>query len=161
MRKTSASSAEAPVAEEKSVAKRAPRSRKKVEAPQNEEKVEDVASEVAAPEKPKEAPAAETPKTEPETKNRVKNTVIPPMPRNLVVRDIVDLWNARIPLLNDQQIQQLTLQEAQERHLLFEAILAQVLDYDIVLNCPDGSVDIIHSGWNCSSVIPPAIATRR
>ena len=134
MRKTSASSAEAPVAEEKSVAKRAPRSRKKVEAPQNEEKVEDVASEVAAPEKPKEAPAAETPKTEPETKNRVKNTVIPPMPRNLVVRDIVDLWNARIPLLNDQQIQQLTLQEAQERHLLFEAILAQVLDYDIVLS---------------------------
>lgn len=130
---------EASAAEEQKTVKRSPRTRKKVQevAPQTEETVEDAAQEQAgqaAPEQPtKEAPV-EAPKTEKETEKRVKNTVIPPMPRNLVVRDIVDLWNARIPMLNDQQIQQITLQEAQERHLLFEAILTQVLDYDIVVS---------------------------
>ncbi len=134
---TTASPEETPVAEEK-VVKRPSRSRKKVAA-KAEEVVMEEAGEVAAPaEEPKsakEAPAAQAPKTEPETrKTVVKNITVPPMPRNLVVRDIVDLWNARIPLLNDQQLQMLTLQEAQERHLLFEAILVQVLDYDIVLS---------------------------
>ena len=134
---TTASPEETPVAEEKAV-KRPSRSRKKVAA-KAEEVVMEEAGEVAAPaEEPKsakEAPAAQAPKTEPETrKTVVKNITVPPMPRNLVVRDIVDLWNARIPLLNDQQLQMLTLQEAQERHLLFEAILVQVLDYDIVLS---------------------------
>ncbi len=140
MRKsTTASPVEASAAEEQKTVKRSPRTRKKVQevAPQTEETVEDAAQEQAgqaAPEQPtKEAPV-EAPKTEKETEKRVKNTVIPPMPRNLVVRDIVDLWNARIPMLNDQQIQQITLQEAQERHLLFEAILTQVLDYDIVVS---------------------------
>ena len=134
MRKTSASSAEAPIEQEKKGAKRAPRTRKKADVPQSQEMVEDVASEVAAPEKPQEAPAAEAPKTEPEKEKRVKNISIPPIPRNLVVRDFVDLWNARIPMLNDPQIQQLTLKDAQERHLFFEAVLAQVLDYDVVLS---------------------------
>lgn len=141
MKKTTpASQVEAPVAEEKKVAKRAPRSRKKVQeaAPQTEVTVEDVAPEqtpAVAQEAPKvEAAPAVAPKTDRETEKRVKNNVIPPMPRNLVVRDIVDLWNARIPLLNDQQIQQISLEEVQERHLLFEAILAQVLDYDIVVS---------------------------
>ena len=134
---TTASPEETHVAEEK-VVKRPSRSRKKVAA-KAEEVVMEEAGEVAAPaEEPKsakEAPAAQAPKTEPETrKTVVKNITVPPMPRNLVVRDIVDLWNARIPLLNDQQLQMLTLQEAQERHLLFEAILVQVLDYDIVLS---------------------------
>ncbi len=140
MRKsTTASPVEASAAEEQKTVKRSPRTRKKAQevAPQTEETVEDAAQEQAgqaAPEQPtKEAPV-EAPKTEKETEKRVKNTVIPPMPRNLVVRDIVDLWNARIPMLNDQQIQQITLQEAQERHLLFEAILTQVLDYDIVVS---------------------------
>jgi len=137
---TPASQVEAPVAEEKKVAKRAPRTRKKTqeEAPQTEVTVEEVAQEktpVVAQEAPNvEAAPAVAPKTDRETERRVKNNVIPPMPRNLVVRDIVDLWNARIPLLNDQQIQQISLEEVQERHLLFEAILAQVLDYDIVLS---------------------------
>lgn len=142
MRKsTTASPVEAPVAaEEQKVAKKAPRTRKKAqtEAPQTDTKVEDVAQ-VEAPVDAPEAPVAETPveapKTEREKEKRVKsNAIIPPMPRNLVIRDIVDLWNTRIPLLNDQQIQQITLEEAQERHLLFEAILTQVLDYDIVLS---------------------------
>ena len=134
MRNTSASAAEAPVEEEKKVVKRTTRSRKKVDAPQPEQAVQDEASEVAALAPEQEAPAAEAPKTQTETVKKVKKTTIPPMPRNLVIRDIVDLWNSRIPLLNDQQIQQITLADAQERHLLFEAILAQVLDYDIVLS---------------------------
>lgn len=135
---------EAPVAEEQKAVKktRTARSRKKVVAPVTEENaVKDDASEVvaAAPKTDtveQKAPATEAPKTEQtETEKKVvKTVVIPPLPRNIVVRDIVDLWNARIPLLNDQQIQMLTLQEAQERHLFFEAILAQVLDYDIVLS---------------------------
>lgn len=153
MRKTTTSSqVEAPVAEEKAP-KRAARTRKKAAekdaveqgsepqqaqtsedaAPQTEQNGKEVANEVAAPAKKQEAPVTEAPKPKKETEKRVKNP-IPPMPRNLVVRDIVDLWNARVPLLNDQQIQQITLEEVQERHLLFEAILAQVLDYDIVLS---------------------------
>ncbi|MCR5362718.1 MAG: hypothetical protein K6E73_12030 [Bacteroidales bacterium] len=141
MRKsTTASPVEASVAEVKPATKRGTRTRKKAQeaAPQaTEETVEDVAQEQAEQAAPatleKEAPA-EAPKTEKETEKRVKNTVIPPLPRNIVVRDIVDLWNARIPLLNDQQVQQITLEEAQARHLFFEAILTQVLDYDIVLS---------------------------
>ena len=130
---------EASAAEEQKTVKRSSRTRKKAQeaAPQTEAMVEDAAQEqaeqAATVQPTKEAPV-EAPKTEKETEKRVKNTVIPPMPRNLVVRDIVDLWNARIPMLNDQQIQQITLQEAQERHLLFEAILTQVLDYDIVVS---------------------------
>lgn len=145
MRKsTTASNVEAPVADEQKEVKktRTSRSRKKAVAPVAEENaVEEVASEVAAPETKaepaaQEAPAAEAPKTEPteSEKKVVKKQTIPPIPANIVVRDIVDLWNSRIPLLNDQQIQQLTLKEAQERHLFFEAILTQVLDYDIVLS---------------------------
>lgn len=125
----------------KTATKRPSRSRKKAVAPAAEEVKTDevVATDV------KEAPVKET-KNETivnaEPKVEVKNEPkaepvkkpIPPMPRNLVVRDITDLWSARIPLLNDQQVQQLTLQEAIERHLLFEAILTQVLDYDIVLS---------------------------
>ncbi|MBP5717346.1 MAG: hypothetical protein J6W69_09540 [Bacteroidales bacterium] len=140
MRKsTTTSPVEASAAEEQKTVKRSSRTRKKAQeaAPQTEAMVEDAAQEqaeqAATVQPTKEAPV-EAPKTEKETEKRVKNTVIPPMPRNLVVRDIVDLWNARIPMLNDQQIQQITLQEAQERHLLFEAILTQVLDYDIVVS---------------------------
>ena len=139
MRKsTTASQVEAPVAEGSAV-KKATRSRKKAVAPQTEENaVKDAEGVVAAPAEDvknvPEAPAEETSATQPETKKPVKNTVIPPLPKGLVVRDFVDLMNVRIPLLNDQQIQMLTLQEAQERHLFFEAILAQVLDFDVVIS---------------------------
>ena len=148
---TTASQVEAPVTEEKKAPKRASRTRKKAvetnaevqgselsaqasedAAPMTEKNGKDVANEVAAPAK-QVAPVTEAPKPKTETERKVKNP-IPPIPKHLVVRDIVDLWNARIPLLNDQQIQQITLEEVQERHLFFEAILAQVLDYDIVLS---------------------------
>lgn len=87
------------------------------------------------PEIIKERPVTETPapqkKEEPQRKKP-----IPSIPKGLIIRDIVDLSQSmgRLQLLNDQQIQQLSLEEAQERCLFFEAILAQVLDYDIVLS---------------------------
>lgn len=130
--------------------KRVSRSRKKAVAPVAESPADDVVA--PKTEEVVEAPIAEAPKTkeEPEIKNAqpvvaepVKKETekkeepvrrIPPLPRNLVIRDFVDLWNSHLPLLSDQQIQQLTLQEAQERHLFFEAVLAQVLDYDVVLS---------------------------
>lgn len=61
---------------------------------------------------------------------------IPKMPTNLVIRDFCDLANSgsRIPLLNDQQIQQLTYEDAYSRNLILEAVLSNVLDYDIVLS---------------------------
>lgn len=162
MKKTKAKgSEEAPVVEEQKVVKKPARTRKKAvatatpaetaevvaetkaEVPQSEvvAQVEETAPVVeqnektVAPAKKKEHRAtteneviAEPVKAEPVKKP------IPALPRNLVVRDIVDLWSARIPMLNDQQVQQLTLQEAKERHLFFEALLTQVLDYDIVLS---------------------------
>ena len=60
----------------------------------------------------------------------------PRMPQNLIIKDFCDLANngSRIPLLNDQQIQLLTYEDALERNMIMEAILANVLDYDIVLS---------------------------
>lgn len=152
MRKSSTASTDvASQAEvEQKPVKRVSRSRKKTVAPVAESPADDVVA--PKPEEVVEAPIAEAPKTkeEPEIKNAqpvvtelVKKESekkeepvrrIPPLPRNLVIRDFVDLWNSHLPLLSDQQIQQLTLQEAQERHLFFEAVLAQVLDYDVVLS---------------------------
>lgn len=53
-----------------------------------------------------------------------------------VIHNIVDLAQApqRQIILNDQQILQLTLEEAEERHLYLEQTLARVLDYDVVLS---------------------------
>lgn len=152
MRKSSTASTDVALqaeVEQKPV-KRVSRSRKKAVAPVAESPADDVVA--PKTEEVVEAPIAEAPKTkeEPENKNaqpvvaepvkkepeRREEPVrrIPPLPRNLVIRDFVDLWNSHLPLLSDQQIQQLTLQEAQERHLFFEAVLAQVLDYDVVLS---------------------------
>ena len=52
------------------------------------------------------------------------------------VRDFCDLVNqgAKIPILNDQQIQTLTWEEAQRRCERLERVLCAVLDYDIVLS---------------------------
>jgi len=160
MRKTKATgSEEAPVVEEQKVVKKTTRTHKKAvatatpaepvevvaeteaEAPKSEVVAQETApaaeqKQPEAPAKKKEAPAVKETEeiAEPVKAEPVKKTSIPALPRNLVVRDIVDLLAVRIPMLNDQQVQQLTLQEARERHLFFEAILAQVLDYDIVLS---------------------------
>ncbi len=59
-----------------------------------------------------------------------------PIASDIVVHDFCDLANngARIPVLNDQQLQQLSYEEAVQRCSVLERILRQVLDYDIVLS---------------------------
>ena len=94
---------------------------------------------VVAPEAPVETKteAPEIKKPEPAVENKTSNVKpIPRLPVNVVIRDFCDLANSdsRIPLLNDQQIQQLTYEEAYERNLFFEAIISNVLDYDVVLS---------------------------
>lgn len=93
--------------------------------------------------------SAEHPKEEPsepkqaEAKPEERDTPVqqrPAKPReisaNIEVEDFCDLVNqgARIPLLSDQQIQQLTLEEASMRCEILERILCKVLNYDIVLS---------------------------
>ena len=127
--------------------KKVTRSRKKVVAPEAkeetkneaapEEKIEEPTVEnKTAEKKPEKASKKETVKEveKPVEKPAVKP--IPKMPKNLVIRDFCDLANSGgyIPLLSDQQIQQLTYEEAYERDLIFEAIISNVLDYDIVLS---------------------------
>ena len=127
--------------------KKVTRSRKKVVAPEAKEetKIE------ATPEIKNEEPAVENKTAEKKPEKASKKEVakeaekpaekpavkpIPKMPTNLVIRDFCDLANSGgyIPLLSDQQIQQLTYEEAFERNLIFEAIISNVLDYDIVLS---------------------------
>lgn len=86
-----------------------------------------------------EEPAAQeaTPSTDAHAKkqNKPEPKPIPPCP-TLLIRDIVDLINApqRQLLLNDQQIQQLPLEEAQKRFRWIEGTLALVLNYDVVIS---------------------------
>lgn len=60
---------------------------------------------------------------------------IPSLP-NITINNIVDLLQAptRSIVLTDQQIQQLTLEEIQQRHRFLEETLARVLDYDVVIS---------------------------
>ena len=127
--------------------KKVTRSRKKVVAPEAKEETKNEAS----PEIKNEEPAVENKTAEKKPEKASKKEVakeaekpadkpavkpIPKMPTNLVIRDFCDLANSvgYIPLLSDQQIQQLTYEEAFERNLIFEAIISNVLDYDIVLS---------------------------
>ena len=128
-----------------------------VEAPVVENQAPEVTTEevkaapVAEAEKAEEKPAEVTIETKPEQKQEQPAPVqqnqqpqqqrptvkpAPRMPNNLIIKDFCDLANSgsRIPLLNDQQIQQLTYEDATERYMIMEAILANVLDYDIVLS---------------------------
>ena len=142
--------------------KRTSRSRKKVDAPAEKKESVNVetpkTTETPIVENPKaetaEPVVAKFEELKPATKTNVEETKpaakayaeeskpapqvkpIPRMPSNLVIRDFCDLSNAgnRIPLLNDQQVQQLTIDDACQRYMVLEAILANVLDYDIVLS---------------------------
>ena len=134
--------------------KRTTRSRKKVVAPvekeesKNEEtlavvaetpKVENTQPTVVEPQpKPAEPQKVYEPQPKPVEQPQQRPVVKPAakMPQNLIIKDFCDLANngSRIPLLNDQQIQQLTYEDALERNMIMEAILANVLDYDIVLS---------------------------
>lgn len=69
------------------------------------------------------------------------------------IHDFCDLANqgARIPLLSDQQIQQLTYEDALERNILLENILRQVLDYDIVLSDTNIWLELLVGHTSCHS----------
>ena len=58
-----------------------------------------------------------------------------PLPQ-MEIHDIVELSQApqRAIVLTDQQIQQLTLEEIQQRHSFLQHTLANVLDYDVVIS---------------------------
>lgn len=100
---------------------------------------ETAAPEPKAPEQ--KAETAQTPKQEKrrnEQKSEQKQQNVKPIPPFTPVRveTLVDLVNApyRQLCLNDQQIQQLTVEEAQQRFRWFEGTLAWVLNYDIVIS---------------------------
>lgn len=92
-------------------------------------------------EKPVETPkAAENLKEEKPAETAKPRTIAPsrikPLCANLNIKDFRDLVNnaGRIPMLGDQQIQQLSYDEAIERIEVLEGIIRNVLDYDIVLS---------------------------
>ena len=99
---------------------------------------------VAEEQKTDKAETAQTPKQEKqekrknEQKQEQKQQNVKPIPPFVPVRveTLVDLVNApyRQLCLNDQQIQQLTVEDAQQRFRWFEGTLAWVLDYDIVIS---------------------------
>ena len=70
------------------------------------------------------------------TKANTKPAPITFVKPTAVINDIVELAAApmRQIILTDQQIQQLTLEETEERYLYLEQMLARVLDYDVVLS---------------------------
>ena len=127
--------------------KKVTRSRKKVVAPEAKEETkieatpeikneEPTVENKTAEKKPEKASKKEVAKEAEKPAEKPAVKPIPKMPTNLVIRDFCDLANSGgyIPLLSDQQIQQLTYEEAYERNIIFEAIISNVLDYDIVLS---------------------------
>lgn len=105
-----------------------------VVAPAKAKVVEQPVEPVIAPAKAEEH-EPERPKEKQEPRQEPKPKPIPPLP-NVVINDIVELVSAsqRSFILNDQQIQTLTLEEAERRFQYMEYTLANVLDYDIVLS---------------------------
>ncbi len=55
---------------------------------------------------------------------------------NITINNIIELAQApqRSIILTDQQIQQLSLEDIEERHVFLEQTLARVLDYDLVIS---------------------------
>lgn len=73
-----------------------------------------------------------TSKNERKQRNEQK---VPALPK-ITINDIVELSQApmRAIVLTDQQIQQLTLEDIEERHAFLQQTLANVLDYDVVIS---------------------------
>ncbi len=87
---------------------------------------------------PKQEQKQEPKQEQKQQKQEQKQQNVKPIPPFVPVRveTLVDLVNApyRQLCLNDQQIQQLTVEDAQQRFRWFEGTLAWVLDYDIVIS---------------------------
>lgn len=101
-----------------------------------QEKVEpvEVQKKTEAPKAAEPPKTAETPKTA-EAPKKEERMSIPPCP-TMLIKNIVDLMNAphRQILLSDQQINALTIEDAQKRFRWMEGTLAWVLNYDVVIS---------------------------
>lgn len=100
------------------------------------ELVKEVAAEVKPEVKAEVKPEKKSEKkTEQKPEKKTEPKPLPPCP-TLLIHNIIELINApqRQLLLNDQQIQQLTVEEAEKRFRWIEGTLALVLNYDIVLS---------------------------
>ena len=103
---------------------------------QETEQVKAVAAEVKPEVKAEVKPEKKSEKkTEQKPEKKAEQKPLPPCP-TLLIRNIIELINApqRQLLLNDQQIQQLTVEDAEKRFRWIEGTLALVLNYDIVLS---------------------------
>lgn len=80
-------------------------------------------------------PAVEKPQAEQKPQVEQKPIVVPALP-NISIKSIIDLTQApmRSIVLNDQQIQLLTVEDAEKRYNFLENALANVLDYDVVIS---------------------------
>ncbi|MBO5613113.1 MAG: hypothetical protein J5905_01250 [Prevotella sp.] len=108
--------------------------------PQNEEEITEVATTSATPAEPTtEAPAEATKETaKPKAKAKAqepKPVVVPELP-NVRIDNFIDLTQApkSAIVLNDQQIQLLTLEEAEKRYVFLRDAVCRVLDYDVVIS---------------------------
>ena len=72
---------------------------------------------------------------QPSERQQRQEQKILPLP-DIEIHDIMELAQApqRAIVLTDQQIQQLTLEDIQKRHLFLQHALANVLDYDVVIS---------------------------
>ncbi len=113
----------------------APQEAPKVVEPEINESKKPETIEAKATEQKAETPQTAPAKQEQNKKPQPKPITIPSM-ASVQVRDFCDLINQsnRIPVLNDQQIQMLSWEEALRRSEMMEGILCSVLDYDIVLS---------------------------
>lgn len=103
------------------------------QAPEQKEAPEAVKAEEEKPAEPQ--PAEQPVREKPQEPKRQEPKPLPPVP-TMRIDSIVDLVNAphRQLLLNDQQIQQLSVEEAQQRFRWIEGTLAWVFDYDVVIS---------------------------
>lgn len=77
-----------------------------------------------------------TPKEQNAQKENARQQLTVPTLPNIHINNIIELLQApmRSIVLTDQQIQQLTLEQIEERHRFLEETLARVLDYDVVIS---------------------------
>lgn len=138
--------AEAPVVEQKPAEPQPEQPKKQPEQPKKQ--TEQPKKQPEQPQKLQEQPSLDAPKQKPhqdqpssdapksqQPKPEKRPLPIPPLP-NIVINDIVELANAPKAgiCLTDQQIQQLTLEDATRRFQYLEYTLANILDYDVVLS---------------------------
>lgn len=137
-KKSEAKEAAAPATQEEKTEVKADNNETSLQQQQQQQQIQSETKVEVKPEtktEPKAEPKPE-PKAEPKPEPKAEPKPVKKIPQNLIIRDFTDLTNqsSRIPMLSDQQILSLTLEDATERNVILEAIIANVLDYDIVMS---------------------------